>query len=270
MQTFKASDGLTLAYTLDDFTDPWRTPETLILVHAAMGSHRRLYAWVPLLCRDFRVVRMDLRGHGASEIPGPDGLTLPRLARDVVDLADHLGVDRFHLAGSSAGAIISLATAIEYPARVRTLGSFATTPGLKPSNVPAATWVAEIRAKGVRQFLAERIKDRFDLSQVEPGFVEWFLDESARTSPELLARFVPLMATVDLTDQLHRIQCPTLSVVPDHDPISSMAQYEVLRDRIPNCEFVVYSGLPHNITDAAPERCALDLKRFLLTHRGRT
>ena len=269
MQTFRASDGLALAYRVDDFTDPWATPETLVMLHAAMGSSRRFYAWVPHLAREFRVVRLDLRGHGASAIPAADGLTLDRLARDVIDLADHLGVERFHLAGSSAGAIISLATAITYSERIRTLAAFATTPGLKPSNVNAAAWVAEIRAKGVRKFLAERIGERFDLGTVEPGFVDWFLDESAKTSPELLARFVPLMTTVDLTADLARIRCPTLAVVPDHDPISTMAQYEVLRDRIPDCEFVVYSGLPHNITDAAPDRCAADLRRFLLKHRAR-
>lgn len=270
METFKASDGLTLAYTIDDYTDPWKPPDTLIMVHAAMGSSRRFYAWVPHLARDFRVVRMDLRGHGASEIPGPNALTLERLARDVIDLADHLGVQRFHLAGSSAGAIIALKVAIQYPDRVLTLAPFATTPGLKPSNVNAGKWVAHIRDKGVRGFLAETIGDRFDLSKVEHGFVEWFLDESAKTSPELLARFVPLMASVDLSDEIAGIRCPTLAVVPDHDPISSMAQYEVLRDRIPDIEFVVYHGLPHNITDAAPDRCAAELERFLLAQRSRT
>jgi 3-oxoadipate enol-lactonase len=192
----------------------------------------------------------------------------------VVDLLDHLrsrtlGADRVHLAGSSAGAIISLASAIAYPERFRTLALFATTPGLKPSNVNAAGWVAQIGEKGVRRFLADTIADRFDLAKVEPGFVEWFLDESARTSGALLARFVSLMASVDLTAELGAVRCPTLAVVPDLDPISSMSQYEALRDRIADCEFVVYSGLPHNITDAAPDRCAEDLRRFLLKHRGR-
>lgn len=268
MPSFAASDGLRLEYLVDDFTDPWKPPETLLLLHAGMGSARRFYAWVPILGRVCRVVRPDLRGHGASEAPGPDGLTLDRLARDVIELADHLGAARFHLAGVSGGAIISLAVAIGYPERVRTLAAFASTPGLKPSNVDAERWGAEIRAKGVRGFLRDRIADRFDLATVEPGFVDWFLDESAKTSPELLARFVSLMATIDLTEALGRIRCPTLAVVPEHDPISSMAQYEVLRDRIRDCEFVVYHGLPHNIADAAPERCAEELRGFLSRHRG--
>ena len=56
------------------------------------GELKRLYAWVPRLARDFRVVRLDLRGHGGSQVPD-DALpfTLDRLARDVVELLDHLG-----------------------------------------------------------------------------------------------------------------------------------------------------------------------------------
>jgi len=268
MQYLTTSDGVRLGYVIDDFTDPWKPPQTLVLLHAAMGSSKRLYAWVPRLGRDFRVVRLDLRGHGGSQVP-PEALpfTLDRLARDVIDLLDHLGVDRVHLAGSSAGAIIAMKVAIDYPDRLRSLADFASTPGLGPSNVDAERWVAHIKRTGVRHFLAETIADRFDLGQVDPAFVEWFLDESAKTSAAWLARFVPLMRSVDLTDELPKIRCPMLAVVPDHDPISSMAQYEVIRDRVPKVKFVVYHGLPHNITDAVPDRCAEELHRFLLEQR---
>jgi pimeloyl-ACP methyl ester carboxylesterase len=269
METFAASDGARLAYTVTDWTPPWRRADTLVLLHAAMGSSRRLYAWVPHLAADVRIVRPDLRGHGRSPVPPPDApLTLERLARDVLELLDHLGVERAHVAGSSAGAIVALKVAIDAPERVLTLGVFASTPGLRPSRVDAAAWVARIQALGVRGFLAATLADRFDLATVDRRFVEWWLDESARTSPEWLARFVPLMASVDLTDALGAIRCPTLAVAPDHDPIASLAQYEVLRDRIPDVEFVVYRGLPHNITDAVPDRCARELARFLGARRS--
>ncbi len=47
MESFTASDGARLAYYIDDFTDPWKQAPTLLLLHAAMGSARRYYAWVP-------------------------------------------------------------------------------------------------------------------------------------------------------------------------------------------------------------------------------
>ena len=62
MNKFKASDGLAIAYALDDYTDPWKPADTVILVHAAMGSSKRFYAWVPHLARESRVVRIDMRG----------------------------------------------------------------------------------------------------------------------------------------------------------------------------------------------------------------
>ena len=65
MERFTSSDGIRLAYCIDDFTDPWKKAPVLLLLHAAMGSARRYYAWVPPLSRHYRVVRMDLRGHGA-------------------------------------------------------------------------------------------------------------------------------------------------------------------------------------------------------------
>ena len=128
MQTHVASDGLKLRYAADDYSDPWRPQETVFLLHAAMGSSRRLYKWVPILARDFRVVRPDMRGHGQTEIPGSDQ-RVKRLAMDVAELADALGCKQFHVAGSSAGAIVAMQVAIDYPDRVKTLGDFASTPG---------------------------------------------------------------------------------------------------------------------------------------------
>lgn len=266
METLVASDGLELRYVVDDYTDPWRKAETLVLVHAAMGSSRRFYAWVPHLARHFRVVRIDQRGHGETGIPGPDQLSFPRLMQDVVELLDHLGVDKAHLAGSSAGGIVSQGMAIHHPSRVRTLASFASVPGMKKVATDYAGWVARIGAKGVATFLRETIADRVDLATAKPGFVDWFIAESARTPVEVLARFVPMMATVDLQDDLPKIACPMLVVVPGADPLHPVEEYRPIAERVPGCEFVVYDGLPHNITDAVPDRCAEELKRFLLRH----
>ena len=84
----------------------------------------------------------------------------------------------------------------------------------------------------------------------------------------VLERFVPMMREFVVIDDLHRIRCPVLAVAPGGDPIHTVDNYRALPDRIPGCEFIVYEGLPHNITDAVPDRCAEDLKRFLLEHTG--
>ena len=267
MHTHVASDGLELCYAVDDYTDPWRPPETLFLLHAAMGSSRRLYKWVPILARHFRVVRPDMRGHGQSGVPGPDQLSVARLARDVAELADVLRCGKFHVAGSSAGAIVAMQVAIDFPDRVKTLGDFASTPGLKNSLVDAERWIAGIKARGFGGFLEDTIGDRLP-KDADEGFKRWFIDESAKTDAELFYRFVRMMKACDLTDRLHEIRCPTLAVIPHPDPLGTPAQYAVVRDKIRGCEFIIYENLPHNITDSVPERCAEELKRFLLKHRA--
>ena len=62
------------------------------------------------------------------------------------------------------------------------------------------------------------------------------------------------------------MRCPVLVVVPGVDPILSVDNYLLIKRHIPHCEFVVYEGLPHNITDMVPDRCAKELRRFLLKH----
>lgn len=265
MEHFTASDALTLRYAEDDFTPPWESADTLILIHAAMGSSRRMHLWVPHLCGQVRVVRPDMRGHGQSEIPGDGQLSLPRLTQDVVELMDHLGVEKAHVAGSSAGGIVAMNTAITYPDRVISVAPFASLPGLKMSAgyTRYDTWVDRIGSDGIAAFLRETIDSRFDLSKVSPGFVDWFIAEADRNDVNLLGRFVGVMADADISDRLGEIRCPALAVVPSGDPLHNMEQYEILKERIPDCEFVVYEGMPHNITDAVPVRCATELSRFI-------
>ncbi|MBV8738039.1 MAG: alpha/beta fold hydrolase [Alphaproteobacteria bacterium] len=262
MNSFIASDGVRLAYHIDDFTDPWTAAPTLLLLHAAMGSSRRYYAWVPLLCRHYRVVRMDLRGHGSSEIPPSDvPLTLDRLVADVIELMDHLGTTSAHIVGNSAGGYLGQQLAMNHADRVRSLMLFGSTPGLK--NSQASSWIPQIAAKGLRGFLAETIAERLPLGEVDPGLVEWFLDEAAKNNPTYIGKFVLLMASYDWSDEVGRIRCPTLVVVPGAEPIGSTANYEPFRHLVPDVEMRVYDGAPHNICDAFPDCCARDVLDFL-------
>jgi 3-oxoadipate enol-lactonase len=259
---FRTTDGLALHYALDDFTDPWATPQTVFLLHAAMGDSQRAYRWVPVLARHFRVVRPDMRGHGHSDVPANGALSLRRLVDDVIELANHLDCATFHVAGASVGGIIALQLALDHPGRVATLGCFATPPGLKRhTQINHDQWIARIRESGLCGFLEATIAERFPAG-TDRDFIRWFIDAASRTNVDFLLRLIPMMREVDQTSRLHEIRQPTLAVVPGDDPHIARAQYATLR-AIPNCEFVVYDGYPHNIVDAAPERCAQELLRFL-------
>src|SRR5260221_1291244 len=103
MPSFQTSDGLRVVYHIDDYTDPWKKPDVVLMLHSAMGRAHRYYGMAPVLARHFRVVRVDLRGHGETQVP-PAGepLTMERLMQDATELLDHLQVDRAHVVGKSA------------------------------------------------------------------------------------------------------------------------------------------------------------------------
>ena len=193
MEMFSSKDKTKIAYCVDDYTDPWTEPETLLLLHAAMGNARRWFAWVPVLARRFRVVRMELRGHGGSQMPAPEAeFSLAQLVGDAVELLDRLGCDSAHVVGNSAGGYVAQRLALEHGSRVKTLALFGSTPGLKHSH--ASTWIPKIQEIGLRKFLADTIYERFDAS-ANPKLVEWFLDQAGANDPGFMARFVLHMCT---------------------------------------------------------------------------
>lgn len=259
---FVTSDSVRLAYCVDDFTDPWKPARTLLMLHAAMGSAKRWYAMVPPLCRHYRVVRLDLRGHGESQVP-PEAppLSMDRLVQDVRELLDHLGVTGpVDIVGNSAGGYVAQNLAMQSPERVRSLVLFGSTPGLKESQ--ATTWLPRVARDGLRKFLADTIEDRFPAGH-DRGNVEWFLDEAAKNDTPYIGRFVGLMTTLWWMDDLPRITCPTLLVVPGAETVGHAGNYDKMLERLPDAEMISYPGLPHNICDIVPDRCAADVRAFL-------
>lgn len=265
LDSFRTSDGISVRYTTDDYTKPWTKPDTLVFLHAAFGTMNRFRVWVPHVAGRYRVVRWDMRGHGSSDLPADDlELSIERLSKDYIELLDHLGVEKAHLVGSSTGGIIGMHAAVEHPERFLSLASYAAIPGLAPSTQhnDYNDWESGLVKEGVRNFLRRTVKQRFHVDQVEPGFVDWFIEESARNDPRFLSRFVHMMTKFNFGDRLAEIRCPTLFVVPSNDPVHSMENYNVLR-AVPDHRFVVFENMPHNITDAMPDRCAAELVKFL-------
>ena len=267
MKQFQASDGIRLSYDITDFTDPWTAPSTLILLHAAMGSSRRFYAMMPPLSRRYQVVRLDLRGHGQSDIPPTDPpLTMDRLVQDVRELMDRLGCSRAHFVGNSAGGYVAQNLAMQSPESVASLCLFGSTPGLK--NSQARSWLPRVARQGLRAFLAETIGDRFPIGH-DRQHIEWFLDEAAKNDAAYIGRFIGLMTTLDWMEELGRIICPVLLVAPGAETVGDVGAYQDMRRRIPDAKLILYEGMPHNICDIAPERCAADVLAFLSERFGR-
>jgi 3-oxoadipate enol-lactonase len=260
MQSFITRDGMKVAYYVDDFTDPWRKPETMLLLHAAMGNAQRWYRWVPRLARHFRVVRMELRGHGASQVPRPDQpFSLADLVGDALELLDRLEVASAHVVGNSAGGYASQRLAIEHPQGVKTLALYGSPPGLKNSH--ALTWIPKVRQVGLKRFLADTIDERFD-AHADPALVKWFIEQAGSNDPEFVARFVTHMTTHDFMDDLAGIRCPTLIVAAGKEKIGHASAYADMQKRIAGSQLRLIDTGAHNICDGYPERCVDELLAF--------
>lgn len=259
-QTLATRDGLKVAYYVDDFTDPWKTPDTILLLHAAMGNAQRWFKWVPPLARHFRVVRMELRGHGGSEIPETGAsFSLAHLAGDAVQLLDLLQVNQVHLVGNSAGGYVAQQLAIHHPDRVKTMAVYGSTPGLKNSH--ALTWIPKVKEVGLKRFLADTIDERFDRN-ADPALVNWFIEQAASNDPAFIARFVTHMTTHDFMEDLVEIRCPTLIVAAGKERIGHASAYAEMQKRIAGSKLLTLDTGAHNICDGYAEECVKMLLDF--------
>jgi len=105
---FDCSDGSRLFYQLDDFTDPWRASPVIMFVHGFAESSEVWRGWVPYFARQFRVVRIDLRGFGRST-PMQENFkwTLDVLVADLVAFIRHLDCGPVHLVGAKSGGAMT-------------------------------------------------------------------------------------------------------------------------------------------------------------------
>src|SRR5580658_6766429 len=110
MPEIQLSPGVAMFYRENDYTDPWRKDvETVMLLHGNAESSLAWNAWIPHLARKFRVIRPDMRGFGKSTpMPLDYPWSIDGIIDDYINLADQLGIERFHLAGAKIGGGISL------------------------------------------------------------------------------------------------------------------------------------------------------------------
>jgi pimeloyl-ACP methyl ester carboxylesterase len=115
----------------------YRGPETewVVLVHGAGGSSSIWFRQIRAYAREFNVLLVDLRGHGASaagasgaepsaaEGAGGDGTryTFEDVSRDVLEVLDHRGIESAHFVGISLGCLIIRTLAEIAPDRVRSM-----------------------------------------------------------------------------------------------------------------------------------------------------
>jgi pimeloyl-ACP methyl ester carboxylesterase len=130
-KTVQLPDGETLAYI--SMGDPEGTP--VVLIHGYTDNARDWVPLVPFLSKRFRLILVDLRGHGGSSKPDCC-YTLPDFAYDIVLLLDSLGVHQADIVGHSLGSIIAQTFAENWPERTGKVVLISSTGGPPPGATP--------------------------------------------------------------------------------------------------------------------------------------
>ena len=225
-------DGCTLAVTIDGAGVP------LVLSNSLGTNHHLWDPQLPAATERHRVVRYDMRGHGASDTPAGD-YSLERLGRDVVSIMDRHGIARAALAGISIGGIVSLWVATHAPDRVGRLVLANT--AAKIGN--EALWKERVRV--VREDGLSQLADA--------TMLRWFTEPFRREHPDTVTRFHQMVAgtnpdgyvgccaalrDADLRPLAASVAVPTLVIVGTHDVATTAADGYWLADAIPGAKLI--------------------------------
>jgi pimeloyl-ACP methyl ester carboxylesterase len=270
-ESFARVGDIEIHYDLSNFTDPWRDrePETLLLYSGYCRNMEFWRAWVPLIGREYRMLRLDPRGYGATTKPAPGApLTTDMLAGDAIGLMDVLDIERVHWVGESTGGTLGLVAALNYPHRIASItmcnafarmgGETATTYALGEASQGAA-----IEKYGVAEWCRRTLRHRMDVSRAPPGIGEWMAREMARTPVHVATAAFQLFSGVDLTPRLAEIAAPTLLVVGSNCSERLKRHLAEMRGLLRRSTLVEVDGYDYGIHFLAPEAVTTEVRRFL-------
>lgn len=264
MPTLHIPPHLDLHYLVDDYTDPWRDPDTILLLHGNAESSAAWYAWIPQLAHQHRVVRPDMRGFGASTpMPRDFPWTLDGIIADFCRLMDALGVARFHLVGAKIGGTIARAFAARQPGRVRTLTLVGTpTPHRVGAAERAPALAVAFEQQGVEPWARESMAGRLGSTFPAEG-LDWWTRFMSRTAVSTQIGFMQTIACADITADVPRISCPTLVITTEGSGLASVAETRAWQQQIPDSELLVLPGDSYHVAATHAVPCAQATLAFL-------
>lgn len=266
MSTLHIPPDLAMHYVIDDYTDPWRDAETVLMLHGNTESHVAWYGWVPHLARRFRVVRPDMRGFGASTpMPREFPWTIDVLINDYLALMNSLGVERVHLVGAKLGGTVARCFAARHPDKVSTLTVAGTPPPVRDLRARVLAWTPEFENLGVEHWARRTMSGRLGSRFTEEG-TAWWIKMMAQTAVSSQIGFIQKILTTDITDELPRIQCPTLVITTEGSSLGSVDTTRAWQQKIPNSKLLILPGDSFHVAASDPDRCAQAALAFMSDH----
>jgi 3-oxoadipate enol-lactonase len=225
-----------------------------------------LTMWKPQadpLSERFRVLRYDLRGHGASPVP-PGPYSMADLGSDLLALLDRLQIERAFLCGLSIGGMINMWAAAHAPERVQRLVLCCTSAQLGPPE----TWherAATVREHGVGA-IADTVLERWftpRFRETEPAIVERMRATLSATPRQGYAGCCEAIAAMDLRGDLASITAPTLVIAADEDPSTPPEHGRLIAEGIPSARFELVSNARHIVSIERADLVTALILRFL-------
>jgi pimeloyl-ACP methyl ester carboxylesterase len=247
--------------------------EPLLLIPGLGGICRM---WDPVaaeLERYFSVILFDNRGMGQSLAKRP-AHNLKHLAADVVELLDHLQIDRAHVLGLSLGGIIAQRLAMEHASRVDRLVLISCTDNFSPY----LRQITLLLAHALRQFSTETFIRTVELLGTAPEFLDAHEKDIER---QIALKTACGFSKRSLADQLRCLAgsdhepcdpitaIPTLVLAGEHDALIPNCYARRMADRIPGSEFHIIDGAGHNPFYECPRRVLPLITNFLSRGHGR-
>jgi pimeloyl-ACP methyl ester carboxylesterase len=243
----------------------------VVLVHGYTDNARDWVPMLPYLSKRFRLILVDLRGHGKSSKP-ECCYTRVDFAYDIKLLLDALSIQRADIVGHSLGSIVAQTFAEFWPERTNRVVLIASTGGRPPgfTGPPQFDFAAEIR----------KLKEPIDPDS--PFMIAWW-DSPTPVDPEFIRRqrrdsaAIPLKvwlavldqglssgtAYADLQSTLPRLKAPTLLIWGSKDPIMEEPVRKTLIDALPAARVKIFEGLGHNPFWEDPPGVAAAINSFL-------
>jgi pimeloyl-ACP methyl ester carboxylesterase len=236
--------GITVSY------DDEGSGEPLVLLH---GHPFDRTMWRPQIERfsrsGWRVVAPDLRGYGRTTVV-PGTTTLDVFARDIVGLADHLGIDTFVLGGLSMGGQIVMETYRLYPDRIR---------GLILADTSARAETADGRVE--RYAMADRLLREGLGGYADEVLAMMVAPSNIVAAPEVADRVLTMMRGTppvgaaaalrgragrpDYVGTLSTVTVPTLVVVGSGDEFTPVPEAELIHQVVAGSVLAVIEGAAH-------------------------
>lgn len=215
MQHFVAPDGAKIFYRDEGRGQP------LLLLHGMM-AHGVFFRFQRPLSSDFRLITVDLRGHGASRADEPERVTVEWLAGDVAALVEALGLDGVIGVGWSLGATV-LWHVLSGPAAGRFAGSIIV--DMTPCVLNHGDWqlglsreICDARSAAIRgdfEAFAASAGQAIFAQPVQPGLREtaaWASEAFARNDPAVMGAVWASLAGQDARALLAGVKVPNLIV----------------------------------------------------------